>query len=171
VTSRQQHFQIGYVTRPRGLKGEVGVRTFDPHSETLLNVSNVRLRLADGTEQSLEIDRCREGPKEFRLQFRRITSRAAAESLIGAAVCVDRLQLPSPEDGEFFQADLVGLNAVTEDGRVLGMIKEVLNTGPVANLVIGGDGEELLIPFADEFVPRVDMDEGRVIVRLPEYTE
>ena len=43
------------------------------------------------------------------------------------------------------------------------------NAGPVPTLVIRGDGGELLIPFADEFVPRVDLESGVILVRPLEY--
>jgi len=48
----------------------------------------------------------------------------------------------------------------------------VWNTGPVPNLVIEDSrGEELLVPFVDDFVPEVDVEHGRLVVRPPEMVE
>jgi 16S rRNA processing protein RimM len=80
--------------------------------------------------------------------------------------------LKPPADGEYFQGDLVGLEAVDESGRILGKIEEVWNTGPVPNLVIRSvEVGELLVPFADDFVRSVDLAAGRVVLRPPEIIE
>lgn len=171
MTVKRQRFHVGYVTRARGLRGEVGLKTFDPRSQTMSGLSKLQLVLRDGTEEVAEILSAREGPKEWLIHFNGADDRAAAQRLAGASVFVDRDQVSSPGPGEFFQADLVGLTAQTEDGKCLGIIEDMLNTGEVPNLLIRGNGDEWLIPFADEFVPRVDLGAGRVIIRLPEYTE
>jgi 16S rRNA processing protein RimM len=98
--------------------------------------------------------------------------RSSAEKLVGGTVLVFREDLDAPEEGEFFQGDLVGLTAVDESGQVLGVVEEIWQTGPVPNLVIRAEGKpELVVPFADEFVPTVEMEAGRIVIRPPEYSE
>jgi 16S rRNA processing protein RimM len=84
---------------------------------------------------------------------------------------VARADIAPPAEGEFFQGDLVGLTAVDEQGATLGRVEAVWNTGPVPNLVIRMGTEELLVPFTDAFVPSVDLEAGRVVVRKPEIVE
>ena len=51
-------------------------------------------------------------------------------------------------------------------------MEEIWDTGPVPNLVIRGEGRpELVVPFADEFVPTVDLEQGVLVVRPPEFLE
>lgn len=170
--SGRPHLQVGYVARAHGLAGEVGVRTFDPASEVLFDVDRVLLRSKEGGEHELAIDSIRSSNKEILLGFEGVEDRTSAERLVGATVLVFRKDLEAPAEGEFFQGDLVGLEAVDEAGRVLGRVEEVWSTGPVPNLVIRGEGrEELLIPFADDFVLLVDTAAGRLTVRPPEYEE
>jgi 16S rRNA processing protein RimM len=154
------------------LGGEVGVRTFDPASEALLDVERVRLRLKDGQDCEFTVDSVRGGAKELIVAFEEVENRAAAEKLVGSTVFVYRDELEPPGEGEYFQGDLIGLDAVDEQGGALGVVEEIWNTGPVPNIVIRAEGKpELVVPFTDDFVPRVEIAEKRIVVRPPEFSE
>jgi 16S rRNA processing protein RimM len=164
--------EVGYVARVHGLKGELAVRTFDPESEAVSSVRRLVLRLRSGEEQDVEIVSTRRASDATLVMLANVTSRSGAEAFKGAAVFVHREDLPPPEDGEWFQGDLVGLEARTPDGVPLGRVTEIWNTGPVPNLVIEGTGpEQLVVPFVDEFVPEVDIQAGVLVVRPPEMLE
>lgn len=165
-------FQVGYVARAHGLRGELGIKPFDPESEVLLGVRRLRLRRKTGEEGLHVVVQARPAAKEHLICLEGVEDRTAAEALVGAAVEVDRADLPAPADGEFFQGDLVGLQAYDSEGVLLGEVCALWETGPVPNLVIRGpDHPELLIPFADDFVPEVDLEQRRITVRLPEFLE
>jgi len=165
----KRHLEVGYVARAHGLSGEVGVRTFDPASRTLLEVERVLLRLKDGLEVELGIDSSRETPRELLLGFEGVEDRRRAEDLVGATVCVLREDLEPPGEGEVFQGDLVGLKAEDESGQALGEVAEIWTAGEVPNLVIRAPGrEELVVPFASDFVASVDMEGRRIVIRPPE---
>jgi 16S rRNA processing protein RimM len=164
--------EFGYVARAHGIRGEVALRAFDAGSETLDSVERVRVRTRSGEERELRIESVRPTPKEDILAFEGVDSREAAEALVGAAVFVYREDLEPPAEGEYFQGDLVGLTAVDEAGQELGKVVEIWNTSEVPNLVIRAEGKpELIVPFADEFVPTVDMAGGKLVIRPPEYLE
>ncbi len=163
--------EIGYVSRAHGTKGEVVVRTFDPASEVLLTVDRVWLRDKDGRQYEASIEECGQQNKDLRVSFTGVHGREAAERLVGTTVAVFREDLEAPEAGEFFQGDLIGLEARTPEGKRLGEITEIWNSGPVANLVIRDGESEMMVPFAEEFVPKVDL-EARVVTVIPlEYSE
>jgi 16S rRNA processing protein RimM len=101
-----------------------------------------------------------------------VERREDAEALVGATVLVFREDLEPPEEDEYFQGDLVGLTAVDEAGNVLGRVEELWDTGEVPNLVIRAEGrEEMVVPFADDFVSTVDIPGGRIVVKPPEFLE
>ena len=166
------HLELGYVARAHGLKGEVAVRTFDPESETLDFVERVLVRPRTGPERVMRIESVRPTPKEMLVVFEEVEGRAAAEALVGATVLAFREDLEPPAEDEYFQGDLVGLTAVDEAGNVLGRVEELWSTGEVPNLVIRAEGkEELVVPFAEDFVSTVDVPGGRLVVKPPEYLE
>lgn len=167
---KPQLLQFGYVSRAHGLDGEVVVRTFDPQSLVFDDVERVVARPREGEERELRVEGVREGPKgDLLVVFAEIDGRRAAEALVGATLLARREDLPPPGEGEYFEGDLVGLRALDADGRELGVVREVWNTGPVPNLVIRGAVGELVVPFADEFVPAVDLGAGTLTVRPPEF--
>jgi len=171
VTGRP-HLEVGYVSRAHGLAGEVAVKTFDPGSETLFDVERVLLRFKDGSEQELTIDSIRSANKELLLGFEGVEGRTQAEKMVGGTVLVFRGDVDPPAEGEYFQGDLVGLTATDEQGHVLGTVEEIWSSGPVPNLVIRAEGkDELLVPFADDFVLTVDLPARRLTVRPPELEE
>jgi 16S rRNA processing protein RimM len=164
--------ELGYVARAHGIQGEIAIRTFDTASEALDEVERISVRTRAGEERVLRIEDVRPTPKENIVALEGVDSREAAEALVGSAVFVYREDLEPPEDGEFFQGDLVGLTAVNESGQALGQVAEIWNTGEVPNLVIRGEGTpELIIPFADEFVPTVDVAGGKIVVRPLEFED
>lgn len=164
--------QIGYIARAHGLGGEVILKTFDPTSAVLHEVDRLTLTTRKGPTRELHIAAVGQSPgDDLLVSFKGINSRADAEALKGSVVHVRREDLEPPSDGEYFHGDLVGLEAVTPQGKRLGMIEEVWSTGPVPNLVIRDGKEELLVPFAEEFVPQVDLPGGRVTIIPPHYEE
>ena len=164
--------ELGYVARVHGLQGEVAVKTFDPESEALGSVRRLLLKLRSGEEREVALVGARRAADVTLVSIAGVTSRPDAEALKGATVLVHREDLPPPAEGEWFQGDLVGLEVRTPEGRPLGRVTEVWNTGPVPNLVIEGPGPEpLVVPFVDEFVPEVDMQAGVLVVRPPEMLE
>ena len=165
------HLQVGYVAKAHGLRGEVVIRTFDPSSEVLFEVKRARLRRRDGAELDLSLEDARANGKDVVVIFAQVRTREEAEVLVGATVSVLREEIEPPAEGEYFQGDLVGLEAVGEDGRPLGTVEEIWSTGEVPTLVIRRGGEELLVPFAEDFVGEVDVERGRIVVRPPELTE
>ncbi|MDY7231591.1 ribosome maturation factor RimM [Hyalangium rubrum] len=164
--------ELGYVARAHGIRGEVAVRPFDPGSETLDAVERVRVRTKSGEERDLKIESVRPTPKEDIIAFEGVKGREASEALVGSTVFVYREDLEPPAEGEYFQGDLVGLSAVDEAGQELGKVVEVWATGEVPNLVIRAPGKpELVVPFADDFVPSVDMPGGKIVIRPPEFLD
>ena len=89
-----------------------------------------------------------------------IPDRNAAESLKGARIFVPRSSFPTPEDGEFYWVDLIGLQVVNREGVVLGEVRDLLSTGPQTVLVLqaeeGGKAVERMIPFVSVYVDKVD---------------
>ena len=163
--------QFGYVSRAHGLDGEIVIKTFDPSSEVLDEVERIKLKHRDGTEREYAIEDVAEAPgSDLRVLLEGVSNRPSAEKLVGSTVFVFREDLEAPAAGEFFQGDLVGLAAVDAAGTALGTLEEIWNTGPVPNLVVrGGPQGELLIPFAEEFVIKVDLEARTIVLKVPEF--
>lgn len=159
---------VGRIVRAHGIRGELGVRCNDPASSSLLHAKSIWL---EGESAPRAVTSARAVHAEVLIHLRDVASRTAAEGLKGRDVSVERAALPPAAEGEYYHADLVGLQAVTEDGKPLGRVQGLWETGPVPVVVIGEGQDELLVPFADPFVLRVELAKGQMVIRLPEYDE
>ena len=99
------------------------------------------------------------------LHFDEIDDRTAAETVRGAWLTVDPSQRRVLEPGEFWPEDLVGLEAVTPAGALLGVVRSVVS-GPQDRLVVGtADGREVEVPFVHDLVG--DPQDGRIVIDPP----
>ncbi len=65
------------------------------------------------------------------------------------------------EDGEFFLADMIGLDVIDNDsGKVYGKLKEIINRGASDIYVVDTPNGERMIPAVDEFVISIDINKG-----------
>ena len=104
--------------------------------------------------------------------------RDIAEALKGSRIFIPRSSFPTPELDSYYWVDLLGLSVVNREGIELGIVKDLMATGPQTVLVIEyteniGDGEktqERMIPFVSHYVDDVNLAEKRITVDWqPDY--
>jgi 16S rRNA processing protein RimM len=161
---------VGRIGAPHGVRGEVKLESF--------------------MEDPLAIARCgplsdESGRRRFVVKLLRavaegryvasvagVGSREQAAALTNVALCLQRSQLPEAQADEFYWADLVGLQAETTSGTILGDVVAVHDYGGGPFLEIRRpDAAELFMPFTRRVVSRVAIDEGRLILEPPDETE
>jgi 16S rRNA processing protein RimM len=90
-----------------------------------------------------------------------VPDRNAAEALRGARIFIAREHFPKADDGEYYWVDLIGLQVRNREGVELGVVKDLLATGPQTTLVLGyeenGKEQERMIPFVDAYIDHVDL--------------
>jgi 16S rRNA processing protein RimM len=99
------------------------------------------------------------------LSFEEVRDRTEAERLRGEFLFVPASSAPELPEGEYWAHELIGCDVVTESGRSLGRIREVIHTP--ANDVWAADGEhgEVLIPALRDVVTLVDVVGKRIVAR------
>jgi 16S rRNA processing protein RimM len=104
-----------------------------------------------------------------------VADRTAAELLKGARVWVARSSFPTAATDEYYWVDLIGLSVVNREGVDLGVVSELLSTGPQTVLVIqyaGPEGKtsERMIPFVAAFIDEVELAKRQIRVDWqPDY--
>src|SRR5580765_5623779 len=117
---------LAAVIGAQGLKGEVKVKTFTEHPETLARYRG--LHTMDGRRFTVTAARATK-PNEAVLALAEVTDRTHAESLKGTELYVPRAALPATDNEEFYHADLIGLRAEDGEDRLLGLVKAIHNYG------------------------------------------
>jgi len=103
------------------------------------------------------------------LKLKDIDDRTHAEFLRNLLVMVHIDDAVPLEDDEIYLYQLIGMTARTDTGEVLGEISDVLETGAndvyiVQSQIYG----EILIPVTDETIIDTNIDDGMIIISLPE---
>ena len=148
--------ELGRVTRPHGIRGEVRVQLHWAGSDTLEQVREVTL--CRGTEALgvRRVEAARRVDKAMLLRFAGVCDRDAAEALRGLAVCVPRESLPAPDEDEYYLCDLVGARVVAPSGTI-GEVTEVRVHPSVDTLVIRSpEGKLFEQVIAEPWIVRVD---------------
>ena len=160
--------QVGIITSTHGVRGEVKVypTTDDPRRFRRLK----EVVLDTGKEQmNLEI----EGVKFFKqfviLKFKGLDNINDIEKYRQKSLYVTRKNAVRLQRDEYFIADLIGLKVQDEDGKELGTVKDVIETG--ANDVYEvemADGKSLLLPAIKQCILNVDVENGTMQVHVLE---
>ena len=154
---------VGRITHAHGVKGEVAVLVLTQVPERFEPGS--RLFLDEGGARSLTVSGARPHRQRLLVRFEEVADRDAAESLQGSYLFVPASSAPELPDGEFWAHDLIGCEVVTEAGRSLGLVREVIHTPANDVWAAEGDDGEVLIPALKEVVASVDLTARRVVVR------
>lgn len=158
--------RVAKIGAAHGLRGEV--RLFVDADDPLAIGKLGALEDESGAKR-FRIESLREAKDHLLVRFEGVSDRTAAERLTNLELYVQRERLPDTEDAAtFYQADLVGLRAETVKGDVLGEIVGVPNYGAGDLLEVKpAQGMTFLVPFADPFVPEVNVAGGKVVLDLP----
>ena len=166
-----KYFNVGKIVNTHGIKGEVRVlsRTDFPE-ERFAPGSRLYLFMDEKADPiPLEVASWRKH-KEFELlSFRGYDSIDKVEPFKGGMLKVaaeDRDPLP---EGEYYFHEIIGCVVQTTDGEEIGTITSILQPG--ANdvwVVLDRIGKEYYIPYIDEVVKKVDVDEKRVLIEVME---
>jgi 16S rRNA processing protein RimM len=157
----ERRIALAAVAGAHGLKGELRLKLFTESAE---NLSRVGTLIVGGAER--RILSVRDGGKAAVVRLEGVNDRSAAEALRGSLVEVDRAALPPLEEGEYYHADLIGLEAVDRDGKTVGTVAAVENFGAGDLLEVElPDGRRSLIPFRDGIA---DLQDGRIVLD-PEF--
>ena len=158
--------QVGIITQTHGIKGEVKVF---PTTDDVNRFKKLKEVIMDNGRERLQLEI--EGVKFFKqyaiLKFKGYDSINDIEKYKSAKLYIKREQAVRLKKDEYFIADLIDMEVVTEDEEHFGRIKDVLVTG--ANdvyIVTREDGTEVLLPAIKQCVKDVDLEQGRVTVHI-----
>lgn len=177
--------ELGRIGDAWGIKGWVKVHAHSAAPEALLGATEWLLqrptpphdRQFDAFNGTVRVQVGQVKPHADTLValFEGMVDRNAAESLRGVRIFVSRSHFPASTDpDEFYWVDLLGLKVVNREGVALGVVQDLMATGPTSVLVLAyeldGKAAERMIPFVAAYVDGVDKAAGLITVDWqPDY--
>lgn len=164
----EDFFQVGIITSAHGVRGEVKVY---PTTDDVRRFKRLKEVILDTGRNSLVLEI--ESVKFFKqfaiLKFKGIDSMEEAEKYRKMPLLVPRDKAVPLGRDEYYTADLMGLNVKDEDGKDIGVLREVLETGANDVYIIDlNDGRELLLPAIRQCVLEVDVEAGLIRIHILE---
>ena len=165
----EQMFTIGKIVNTHGVKGEVRVL---PSTDDVKRFGKLKeVKVENRTMTTYEIETVRYHKNFVLLKFKCIDTMNEAELLKNSLLKIDRKDaLPLKKD-EYYQCDLYGLRVVTDTGRDLGKLTDILMTGSNDVYVVRNEEKEILIPAIKQCILKVDLEAGEMLVHLLEGLE
>lgn len=168
-----RYLVVGHLNKPHGTKGELFVWPLTDHPEGTYTPGVVlRMGPPEADEPDPDLPPLRvEGVRPFRrgflVSFAGVTDRDGAEALRGRYLYRPIEELEPLAAGEVFYHQLLGMEVVTAEGRVVGQIREVYELRPADLLEVRGEAGTHMIPFVDSIVVSVDREGGRMVIDPP----
>ena len=156
---------LGHVSGLFGLQGWVRVFSHTVPREGIVHYQPVFLKQSAGEEwHDYRIEEGRAHGAGVVLRFAGCHDRDQAALLIQSQIAVRRSQLPPPQPGEYYWADLEGLRVIAQSGVDLGQVSHLLATGANDVLVVQGTRERLLPFIKDQVILAVSLEQGLITV-------
>lgn len=165
--------EVGRIGEAWGIKGWFKIVPYSNEPEALFQADQWYLLPSEKGAKSfftgtvlLTVKQAREHSDSIVATAEEIPDRNGAEALRGARIFISRASFPKAADDEYYWVDLIGLDVRNREGVSLGVVKDLLPTGPQTTLVlvqeVDGKPVERMIPFVSAFVDKVDIA-GRLI--------
>ncbi len=159
---------IAEILRARGNRGEVLAVSQTDVPGRLETLKRANVRLADGADIQVSIERVWRHGEYWVLKFDGVDSIGEAERFRGADIWIpfeERGQLPV---GEYFRSDLLGCTVRDSSGRDVGRVVGFQQHGGPLLLEVDMNGQEVLIPFVPDICRSIDLTAKVIGAALPE---
>ncbi|MGQ5175129.1 ribosome maturation factor RimM [Bacillus halotolerans] len=164
-------FNVGKIVNTHGIKGEVRVISKTDFAEERYKPGNTLYLFMDGRQEPIEVTvNTYRLHKQFHLlQFKERQSLNEVEELKNAIIKVPEEDLGELNEGEFYFHEIIGCEVFTEEGELIGKVKEILTPGANDVWVIGRKGKkDALIPYIESVVKLIDVSEKKIEIQLME---
>ena len=150
----ESRMELGKIVNTVGLKGEIRVW---PYIDYFDKVKKVYI---NGKEH--EIERTRNHKNVVIIKLKDINTIDEAESLKDMMIEMERKDAPSLPEGIYYINDLIGFEVYSDDGKFLGTLDDIFNTGANDIYQVG----DILLPAIKDVIKQIDTDNQKIIIHL-----
>jgi len=155
---------IGVIKKVIGNGGIVSAipDTFFP--EYYLIITELFIVFPDETVRFEVIDTIELKNGKYLIKFMNINTKDEAQQMINARILIAEDMLPPLEEDEYYPVQLIEYEVITKEGEVIGNVADILSTAAQEILIIPKEDKEIMIPFCDPFIEKVDNNNKKIII-------
>jgi len=159
--------EVGQIVNTYGIKGFVKVNPLVDNNNQFKSFKTLYIQQKNNLKE-LQVEEVKFSKNQVLLKFKGIETIEQAEELRNYYLQAKRSDIKL-EKGAYFIVDLIGLDVYTEEGELLGTLKEVLQPGANDVYIVENEAkQEILLPVIPDVVKQVDIEGKKVIVKLIE---
>ncbi len=168
---------VGLIRKAQGIRGEVVIEPLTDKPDVIFASGSrvfagtrdgnpARVRDMKGEEEipTLTISGSKPFKKGLIVQFEELRDRDAAELWRGRYLLAPFSELPPLEEGQVYLHDLIGMKAVSTDGKDLGTVTTFYELPQGIMLDIHTPRGSVLVPYRPEFVVQADVEARRLLI-------
>lgn len=165
---KKEKLEIGQIVNTFGIKGFVKIYPYVDDIQRFDDLKKVYIKMKK-QETELEIEEVKYQKNMVLVKFKGIETVEQAELLRNAYVEIDRKDAIPLEEGQYFIADLLGLEVYLDTGEKLGILDDIFNTGSNDIYVVKNElGKQFLLPYIDDVIKNIDIENKKITVHLIE---
>ena len=163
----QEYFEIGQIVNTSGLKGLVKVNLFTDDITKIEEFDKVIIE-KNKKQQEYEIEEVKYQKNQALIKFKGIDNIDEAEKLRNSYIKIQRDDEPELPEDTYYIVDLIGLEVFSDEGKKLGVLKEVypIPSGEHDIYVVDTGEKEILLPAIGEVVVSIDIPNKKMVVHL-----
>ncbi len=158
---------VADIVKAHGLKGEIQVYPYTEGPESFAHFKKVFTGPRHQPKAYEILSVKVKGPKKVVLALKGLKTREDAEALVGQKLWITPDQLPPLEEGEYYHYQIIGMSVIDDEGKKIGIVKDIMDTGAHPVYVVSGPRGETLIPAVEHMVKDIDIEKNVIRVDLP----
>jgi len=174
VNLLENKISVAKIVNSHGVHGEVKVVPFTNVKNVITNLEEVLLYNSSTKNFFFsKVLQVKSLNRFFVLNLRGVNDMDEAKKMIGYEVFIDKKDLPSLKNDEYYWYEVLDSQVYYEDGEYVGKVEEIIQTG--ANDVISikniEEDKEILIPMTDYYIVELKKENKSIIVKKLEWYE
>lgn len=157
-------FLVGTIVGTFGNKGDIKINPLINPPDYLLEFNSIFIENTDSAKQEFRVIRSKKHKNIFIFSLEGISDMDVAESLSGLSVYVPTIEIKELKKNEYYYHDLIGLTVYTESGTLIGKVDHITKGGNDILVIKDAQGKEIMVPFADELVPEVNLKDKTITI-------
>ncbi|HDQ41499.1 MAG TPA: 16S rRNA processing protein RimM [Desulfonatronum sp.] len=167
--SRQPLIVVGKVIKPHGLAGEFSIVSYVDSPDFFDHVARLYLRInSQARPRRVRVQSWRVHNSKVLITLEQVTGRHEAELLRGGELLAREADMPTRQEGEIYQRELIDAKVFLPSGVLLGRIQAVSEAGGQELWSIQTEqGREVLFPAHERLVLEIDLENNAVRIDPP----
>ena len=162
----QEFFELGQIVNTFGIKGFVKIVPYTEDISRFEQLDKVFL-VKNNNKTEYEIEDVKYHKNFVLIKFKNVNTAQDAEALRNYYIQVKRETLGEPEEGTYYIPDLLGLEVYSDDGKFLGILDDIYNTGSNDIYVVKEkNGKQILLPAISDVIKEINITDKKILVHL-----